>query len=593
MAVPLTLEEIKSTTKPGSPERNRLLAELARQQGVYEDPAGMAWSPAIVSEAAPVEEPVYQTAPPITEEQKRGIYRGPRGGAWEPALVPKTAPVPTPKEQTAMEWIQQQPASTELDPYAAPIDLTEGGYERELAQKKEGAFVPIQPMGQLAGPQLPRMPGIPGTGKMSQLERQYGEQAKALQEKIEDLGEAGLQVFEKQKDVAHKHRIEAQLTASKEAELSKARTAEMAKIQQDEKAMYDRQAQLYQGEQDKLNMSLAELRSMKVDPSRIFKRPDGSNDYGKRVIAAVAVALGALGSAMPRRFGGTGGPNTALQIVTGAIDRDMQAQIQDIATKKAGIGVQMNLMSLMRQKFGDERQAQAAFKINALEVYKQKIAETAARSKFRQVQINADREIANIDAAQLQYKTAFDKAAAETALQTTQAQFGMAERTLGRRLQTTQMKMAQAAALAKSATHVGAGQAPIGLRQIGPTDKEFTKDAVKYKGDFNKVMGNLNDLINWRQTFGMETLNRAALKRAKVIAGRAIINMKKTDEMGAHFTEMEKELLNIPEDPGEAGFVLDGLQEVLKQVMQEANGFLEPRGYELSTTPMQSQKLVE
>lgn len=86
-----------------------------------------------------------------------------------------------------------------------------------------------------------------------------------------------------------------------------------------------------------------------VDPDRYFGRHAGG-----RMSAALAVALGAIGSSL------TGGPNQALQIINAAIDRDIQAQEHDIQNARSAANMQGMALSQFRSILGDEEAAKAA-----------------------------------------------------------------------------------------------------------------------------------------------------------------------------------------------------------------------------------------
>lgn len=92
----------------------------------------------------------------------------------------------------------------------------------------------------------------------------------------------------------------------------------------------------------------------KIDTHRVWSSMDG----GQRVLAGIALALGAVGAA------GNGGRNMAVETIDKAIDRDIDAQKAELSAtlQKRGQAVnqKQNLLGMMREKFGDEIQLEAA-----------------------------------------------------------------------------------------------------------------------------------------------------------------------------------------------------------------------------------------
>ena len=96
-----------------------------------------------------------------------------------------------------------------------------------------------------------------------------------------------------------------------------------------------------------LNDSIQQLQEFKIDPQRAYP-----NMFSK-VAAVLGVALGAYAQGL------SGGklPNTALQIVNGAIERDIEAQKAEFQKLRGLVDTRRNIYGMAMDKLGDERQA--------------------------------------------------------------------------------------------------------------------------------------------------------------------------------------------------------------------------------------------
>jgi hypothetical protein len=88
----------------------------------------------------------------------------------------------------------------------------------------------------------------------------------------------------------------------------------------------------------RLQTELADMQAQGIDPNRYWQNSGTASKIG----AALAVGLGAFGAQM-----GHGGQNAALQIIDGAINRDMEAQ-------KANLSKNMQVMQLKANKAGQD-----------------------------------------------------------------------------------------------------------------------------------------------------------------------------------------------------------------------------------------------
>jgi hypothetical protein len=89
-----------------------------------------------------------------------------------------------------------------------------------------------------------------------------------------------------------------------------------------------------------------------VDPNKFF----GDRGAGVGFLAAIGVALGQASASLG------GGPNAALQIVEGALDRSLQAQKMQLDETRGQRTEQKGVLAEMRANFADEREADLAAK---------------------------------------------------------------------------------------------------------------------------------------------------------------------------------------------------------------------------------------
>lgn len=100
-----------------------------------------------------------------------------------------------------------------------------------------------------------------------------------------------------------------------------------------------------------------------IDPERYIS----NMSTGRRITTALSLILGGMGAGI------TGGENPALKMLNAQIDRDIEAQ-------KENLGKQKTLLSLNNEKFGDLRQAEAFTKANLYDMYSTKLQMEAAKA---------------------------------------------------------------------------------------------------------------------------------------------------------------------------------------------------------------------
>jgi len=126
-----------------------------------------------------------------------------------------------------------------------------------------------------------------------------------------------------------------------------------------EKAAQDTKRKLYVDETmaDLAKRSDA-IANAKVNPEQFWEGHGGALG---QVLAAVAVGMGQYSASR------TGGPNAALGIINGAIDKNIAAQRDNIENQKSGLVAKNSLYAQNLAAFGDKEAALLATKVNYLE----------------------------------------------------------------------------------------------------------------------------------------------------------------------------------------------------------------------------------
>lgn len=147
--------------------------------------------------------------------------------------------------------------------------------------------------------------------------------------------------------------------------------------QAEEQKYAQERAALLAAKQAKIDESLADLQkrseavaNAKVDPAAFWG--EGAQGGLARVLGAIAVGMGQYSSSR------IGGPNTALNIINSAIDRNIAAQRDNIDNQKAGLQAKNSLYAQNLAAFGDKESALLATKINYLEQAKAFMEQQAA-----------------------------------------------------------------------------------------------------------------------------------------------------------------------------------------------------------------------
>jgi hypothetical protein len=144
------------------------------------------------------------------------------------------------------------------------------------------------------------------------------------------------------------------------------------------------------------------IASNTIDPDRFYS----SRGAGARIGSSVAVALGTFAAIR------SGQPNYALNIINSAIDRDIEAQVQDAAAQRGAFNSGLNLYSMMLQSTGDGIAAREAVRAlhldNTIHQVESIVASTLAPIRRQEFQaflekLKLDQARADIAAAEAQF----------------------------------------------------------------------------------------------------------------------------------------------------------------------------------------------
>lgn len=244
------------------------------------------------------------------------------------------------------------------------------------------------------------------------------------------------------------------------------------------KAIGEREAQ----ELEKLKQEKAALTdqyaSGKIDPERAWN----SKSTGGKITAAIALALGGIGSGL------TGRPNAALEVINGAIERDIEAQKSELGQKRDLIGQKADQIRTSAETF-------ALQKANMIAATQAKIGQAAMKSQNAQVKLQAEQLMSGLEQKKL---TLLSEVAKQRALQS----FSGGDPSL---------QAAQYLSPDDRERYVpGEGLA---------LSKEGAKELRTLKADRDASMDGINRLMEIRQKYGRQALPSEIAAEAKTIAG--------------------------------------------------------------------------
>ena len=261
----------------------------------------------------------------------------------------------------------------------------------------------------------------------------------------------------------------------------------------------------------KLDAAKNDYATSKIDPNRLWKR----KGTGMQILGALMQGLTVFAAAKYNLANG----DAATQIINRAIDQDIDAQKEEISTKKGVVDAENNVYQMMRQRFGDDRLAESATRQILLEGSQLKLA--SITSKFQGPEAKAK-------SAQL-----------KGALSVEQQKDAMNFAKISGEVADTKSK----------AANLNADKLVHGMKQFASTKEA----AEKLNSSIETVSAAIEDiriLKDLRKRVGYEPLNTKEASTASAIAANLRVQYKNIAKLGA-LNESDYGLIDavIPQDP--------------------------------------------
>lgn len=319
------------------------LARLAPQASFTEQTPG---GPAAVSGATwSYAQPPAQPAAPV--RPNRGMDVGEPGQATQML----------PGQQDRAQWVVNHQAGT------IEIRGRDGGVGQSIPitpdiQRNPRLLLPILGFegasavaSQLAQVEAPtqRRPQQPA-GQI-QVESTYTRQGTPTAETAAALGQANEELGAAQGAVDVAEQNLAYTAAGTQQALAEEQQAQQQMMVQAEQ---ERQNQIMQRMQS-FDDTIRRVQEQRIDPEGFF-----GGDFGRRMGAGIIAAIGQFAAGL------TGGENTALGIINGAIERNLRSQEMNMQNARQGAALEGQALAQFRQLLGDDRAAEDAARAAAL-----------------------------------------------------------------------------------------------------------------------------------------------------------------------------------------------------------------------------------
>ena len=314
-----------------------------------------------------------------------------------------------------------------------------------------------------------------------------------------------------------------------------------------------RQTQIKEQEQ-KAQQALDEFGQAKIDPNNFWK----TKSTGDKIIAGIAVALGALAQGLSK---GAINSNGALDIINGAIDKDIEAQKMDILGKREKAEGQKGILAQMRERFDDERVSDNMARIIGLDQAKLKLEEIAAKSKSGEVAANRDVLLAQIEEERqkrlLEVQKAINESPQAQGMKRNMVVYGQQDPSTGKAQKASPEILDE-----KDRERYVPG---LGIATTADDAKKLKEAQI----NFRKFDNLLSEIVQSREKFGAEMYGAEAEKQ-KARATEALLAIKNMETLGA----LDAGALKVggkivPENPAEFRWTGDPVAE-LKEVKRRA-----------------------
>lgn len=482
-----------------------------------------------------------------TLDQMRSLAPGTGGQSVAPTPYADTAPQPFSGMGIQAPAPQQPEVPPPMPPPAAPPNVsreTSGGSYSHSESRPQSAY-----LGQSYDALQANLQGQ--TGRAAR----YGAQQDALtsQQQVAARGaaEAKAQGYQQQADV---------LQGAAQATQDYDRRIAMVEAQR---------SQRMAEEQGKLADVQQQIADRKIDPNRVWH----SFGTGEKIGAGIAMAMSALGNALT---GQGGAVNGALAMIQNTVDRDVAAQREAVAGMRDDLAAKTNLFGLMRTKFSDDRQAEAAARSGLLQAAQMKAEQYKAAAGSAEARANGDAIIAGLGQQGLQIKATFDNQA------NAQIQQGLG---LGIHAEQNadQISTSERIAAAKAAADRVKGDKEAktieGLEGQARSESFYTA-AGKLEGSFQTVIPIIDRIMARRKKYGVEVMPTEIAALQKADSKQVMLELKNINELGA-ISGSDAGIINTqnPEDPSAIGWMEARLGALRQNVIAGTNAKLRIYGF--------------
>jgi hypothetical protein len=346
----------------------------------------------------------------------------------------------------------------------------------------------------------------------------------------------------------------------------------------------DRRASMEQARQ-RYARAAQRVAAMRVEPGRFF------SDGGTAVGAALAVALGAVGSAIS---GNDSYRESAIGLIQQAIDRDIQAQRDNISNAQSGLDAEGNIVGMMEQEFGDRAAAEEAARAALLQATARRVQQM--ESGLQNAQARQDAEALRL---QIEQQAAAAQQAAIVAAQ---------DREMNLRLQAARASRLEAQALREQRRAMGVGAAPRSAPDGTRTPPELFIPGLRWDGytepnaagiqrarDFAAAMGSVESLVDravtLRNQYGGEAIPGEVQSEMMNLHNSIITALRVLDNTGVpQEFELENFRRMVPDPSAMMQYDTVGrLRGFLSAMRNRADASLQPYGY----TPMRASRRVD
>lgn len=465
-----------------------------------------------------------------------------------------TSATPAMSQQDAMQAVMGAPA-TPVAPAAPGVSLQDA-----LRMT----------LGRAATPGTTAPPGAPGVieaapGRIGPLAEEIKRQRGIASSKQQQLQGEMASAFEGMaKSEKKAGDVQRETMAFELEQLQKARAAEQAQQAENQARENERQKRLTDMVTN-IEDGMRDIRNTTVEPMQVFQEGNTAQNIGM----AFALALGGFGAAL------TGGRDIVKDQIDRAVENDLVAQREALNRKKEGVEGAINTLDIMRGRFADERQAEAAAKLALYDGVEKDLIEKRLTFGAQGVNPELDKTMAHIKLKK-----------AETVKSMIDSQTQEDLKSMGLELQAQQLAGEEEKLTKEAAVPRIEGLEPTGETDIVKTD---VKEVKKLKSGFDAFMSVVDKAIAFRKKYGVEKIPSEARATASTLQGEMMNKYRVMEQFGAPQPAELKLIEATIGVLGDIGFQLSKL-ETLKNVGTTAfTKKINPYGYRPSQQTLEEQ----